>query len=470
MMKTITYIIYSSLEKKKKKKNEVKDEVHNEVDNLYEIIQNVLTENDFPITKHHFMVFKTQLSCRCLDSHNYQTLINVILSDLMDCYIGECYNSEQSISAILEKRLKYNRKKRLRFCYILLTKLTNLADLDQKNFIKLLRLIAFNLYPDIDIDEIAQIAQQNQLNGNVFSNKYMRFGGSKKFVKIFALANNYNKTRWNQIFVHLSKFNLFENPIPIPGSVQHGQLDYDEIKNILEESKFDVSGKEFNILESQLKAKSYTNKLLLAELVNGYVGEYNNQTSLRKILYAKLNYSAEKRKTFYYTLLKKLMKPTQLDNRNFIKILKLIAFNIYPGMKIDNLAEIAKKHRLNGSLFLNGSIQFQKFGNNTKFRKLFALVTKYNTKPIFIQLKQWNLIPNSKPIPGSLQFSKLLMAETTQQFMKQQVTRNQIVQVLDEHLNLQYKPLHHFDSDDIQNVLVKYVLNDVNYKKFLSQS
>eukprot|EP01084_Bolivina_argentea_P063728 116297_1 len=428
-------------------------------------MRNILEENKFDLQQQEFDMLKPELA-------NITYSENSLLCDVVDGYVGG-YNTK-SITELLTTKLKYSVKKRQRFYYILLTNLTKLEQMDQENFIKILKLIAFNIDPNVDLKAIEQISRQKQLNGNVFvkeTTQYMGLGATKKFVKMFATTKNYNKSAWNQVFSYFSEWNLFENPLPIPGSIQHGQIQYDNIRNILEESKFDIEEHEFNVLESELKAYYYTEHMMLLELVNGYIGEYkHDKKSLAKILERNLKYSAKKRARFYYILLTKFIKQRQLDNDTFIKILKLIAINLHPEIDINKIAQIAKEQNLNGNMFINGSSQFKKFGNSNKFKKLFASITNYDTKLIFDQLSQMNLIENPIPIPGTVQNSKLLMAKSFQKFINQEISKNKMVEIIDKNLDIEYKPLHNFDSNDLQNVIVKYVLNDTKYDKLLSKT
>eukprot|EP01084_Bolivina_argentea_P262750 444474_1 len=283
-------------------------------------IRNILEESNFDIKQQEFDRWRLKYPKMKYTEHS-------LLDDVVDGYIGE-YN-KKSVTKLLKIQLKYNHKKRQQFYYILLTKLnifehkkrpqvllTNpkhikhqLEQFDQKNFIKILTVIAFNVDPNVDLDEIEQIVRQKQLDGNVFVKEATQYRASNKFTKLFATTKNYNKHAWNQIFSRLKEWNLFENPFPIPGSVQYGEIHYDDIRNILEESKFDIEEHEFNMLQSELEAGHYTQNKLLLDVINGYIGEYkNDKKSLAKILEKKLKYSAQKRKRFYYILLKKLIK------------------------------------------------------------------------------------------------------------------------------------------------------------------
>eukprot|EP01084_Bolivina_argentea_P248599 415872_1 len=86
---------------------------------------------------------------------------NSLVDDVVDGYIGE--NSKESITKSLKTKLKYNRKKRQLFYYILLTKFTKLKLFDTNNFIKILKLIAFNVDPNVDLYTVEQIVRQKQL-------------------------------------------------------------------------------------------------------------------------------------------------------------------------------------------------------------------------------------------------------------------------------------------------------------------
>eukprot|EP01084_Bolivina_argentea_P063730 116299_1 len=428
---------------------------------LQQEIFNVLEANKFHVEEQEFDKWKSEFV-------NMKYTESMLLSDVVDGYIGE-YNKNM-LSEMLKTKLKYTHKKRQRFYYILLTKFTKLKQMNQKNVIKLLKVIAFNLDGDVDFDVIEQIVRQKQLNGNVLVTEYMGLRGSNKFVKIFA-TNNYDEYVWNEIFIRLCEWNLFVNPIPIPVQhIQHGQIHYDDIHDILEE-ELDMKEEEFNTLKSQLKAEHYTQNMLLHDLVNGYIGEYKqDKKSLTNILQKILKYSANKRSKFYFTLLKKLTKPQEFDNDNFVKILKLIAFNLYPKIDNNKMAQVGIEQNLNGYLLVHGSTQFKKFGNSNKFEKLFTSVTSYDTKLIFDRLSKWNLIENPVPMPGSVQDSKLLITKTFHKFINHQLSKHQMIEAIDEKLDIQYKPLHRFDSNDIQNTILKYILNDTKFNKCLSKT
>eukprot|EP01084_Bolivina_argentea_P007071 13312_1 len=140
-------------------------------------IRNVLEENKFHMEQQEFNTFNSECA-------KIEYTENFLVNDAVDGYIGEC--NETPIKKLLKIKLKYSSKKRQRFYYILLTKLTKLKLFDRDNFIKILKLIAFNVDPNVDVDAIEQIIRQKQLDGNVFVKEATQYRASSKFAKLFA--------------------------------------------------------------------------------------------------------------------------------------------------------------------------------------------------------------------------------------------------------------------------------------------
>eukprot|EP01084_Bolivina_argentea_P029948 55560_1 len=137
-------------------------------------IRNVLDEK-FPMEQEEFNTFHSECAKMWYTEDS-------LVDDVVDVYIGE--SNETSIKELLKIKLKYSRKKRQRFYYILLTKLTTLKLFDENNFIKILKLIAFNVDPNVDLDTIEQIVRQNHLDGNVFVKDATQYRANSKFTKL----------------------------------------------------------------------------------------------------------------------------------------------------------------------------------------------------------------------------------------------------------------------------------------------
>eukprot|EP01084_Bolivina_argentea_P007072 13313_1 len=144
---------------------------------LSQKIRNVLEENKFHMQQEEFITFNSECT-------RMRYTENSLVDDVVDVYIGECNKTQ--IKKLLKIKLKYSSKKRQRFYYILLTKLTKLKLFDRDNFIKILKLIAFNVDPNVDVDAIEQIIRQKQLDGNVFVKEATQYRASSKFAKLFA--------------------------------------------------------------------------------------------------------------------------------------------------------------------------------------------------------------------------------------------------------------------------------------------
>eukprot|EP01084_Bolivina_argentea_P259538 437934_1 len=81
-------------------------------------------------------------------------------------------------------------------------------DLNVNNFAKILQFTTSKLYPDIDSEQIKNIAREANLTGQCFNRDSYEFKNSIKFGKIFASIANWNKKQWSKIYLQINKWQL----------------------------------------------------------------------------------------------------------------------------------------------------------------------------------------------------------------------------------------------------------------------
>eukprot|EP01084_Bolivina_argentea_P175773 304324_1 len=98
-----------------------------------------------------------------------------------------------------------NKPVRKQIYDIMLPQYIKPQDVNNNNFIKILRKTVSELYQSIDCDEVAKIAANVNLTGKIFIKASPEFKNSIKFGHVFKSMNNWNKKHWSKIYKKLSK-------------------------------------------------------------------------------------------------------------------------------------------------------------------------------------------------------------------------------------------------------------------------
>ena len=199
-------------------------------------------------------------------------------------------------------------------------------------------------------------------------------------------------------------------------------IDFDRLCNVLNNNDFDVDEKHFE-LEDILKAEFYgyyNRNTLITDICDGLNNEKDDVLPLSQILENKpFEYNKEERKRFYGVVLHKFINVEELNNENFIKILLITVKNKYSHYNLDEIEIIAKKHKLNGRMFIKKNPEFK---NSVKFAALFKSIKNYDRKElckIYSQIKPWKQLVfysdiNYKIIHGILRENESLKLKETE--------------------------------------------------------
>eukprot|EP01084_Bolivina_argentea_P256560 431999_1 len=172
-------------------------------------------------------------------------------------------------------------------------------------------------------------------------------------------------------------------------TTDHQYLDYDKIFHILQQ-KCLVKSK--ITLVDAFDVHCYHKQQLIDDLCKIFINvtQKTSDTLLEQIICNELKITQPtQQKQIYEVLLYKYIQKTELNNNNFIQILQYIASTLYPSIKCDQIAIIARDHNLTGKIFVKGSAEFK---NSIKFAKLFQSTlywTKKSWKNIFMAFNKW---------------------------------------------------------------------------------
>eukprot|EP01084_Bolivina_argentea_P043974 80971_1 len=135
------------------------------------------------------------------EKHNYHK--NRLINEICD-NIGNKNEKNTLLTQILTNELQLNIwSERQKFLDLILHRYINKQELNDDDFIKILIYTAVDLYPEINVSEIKQIATSNEVNMAVF----MKSKNSTKFGKLFNSMTIFKKKQWAQIYVSIKKWN-----------------------------------------------------------------------------------------------------------------------------------------------------------------------------------------------------------------------------------------------------------------------
>eukprot|EP01084_Bolivina_argentea_P256584 432040_1 len=126
------------------------------------------------------------------EKHNYhkKRLINEICDD-----IGNKDEKHTLLTEILTNKLQLHTwSERQKFLDLILHQYINKQDLNDDNFIKILLYTAADLYPEINVSEIQQIATSGGINMAAF----MESKNGIKFGKLFKSMTKFRKKQWRE--------------------------------------------------------------------------------------------------------------------------------------------------------------------------------------------------------------------------------------------------------------------------------
>eukprot|EP01084_Bolivina_argentea_P028640 53201_1 len=100
-------------------------------------------------------------------------------------------------------------------------------ELTNKNLIPILIYTACEIIPNVNIDQVEQIATDEKLDGLMFVKKTKQFKNSVKFAKLFQSTDNWNKQQWSNVYKAINKWKAksYEN---MADDTKYGEQDENE--------------------------------------------------------------------------------------------------------------------------------------------------------------------------------------------------------------------------------------------------
>eukprot|EP01083_Nonionella_stella_P175639 612249_1 len=142
-----------------------------------------------------------------------------LMTDLCDIFTNKMTNDTLLPSIIIEAlRLEDNDTQKQQQIYkiLLCSGFITKTDLNHNNFIKMLKIAAFKVNPQLNLQEIEQIACDEHLTGTVCVKDTADFMNSLKFAKLFKSIKHWNKTQWTNIYVNIQKWTQTSPRCPSP--------------------------------------------------------------------------------------------------------------------------------------------------------------------------------------------------------------------------------------------------------------
>eukprot|EP01083_Nonionella_stella_P154157 496367_1 len=194
----------------------------------YSEISIVLANNNVMIDQHELR--------NAFHEHLYSK--SQLINDL--CNILMRGNDEETLlGQILVKTLKYNDCESKQIIYdALLYDYIKKEDLNRENFIKLLQIVASEIIADVNCQQVATIATNDNLSSAVFNKKMPEFKNARSFASSFKTMDKWDKKSWCKIYHTINQWTPFKrnlsksactdiHAIPHPYELE---LEYEESK------------------------------------------------------------------------------------------------------------------------------------------------------------------------------------------------------------------------------------------------
>eukprot|EP01084_Bolivina_argentea_P266586 452186_1 len=179
----------------------------------------ILKNNDIPMDEFNLTV---AFANYCYDKQQ-------LMDDLCDIILNR-NDDNTTISDILANVMEFvDRKQKQQLYDVILYKYFKKQQLDNTNFIKILQSTANELYPNDNWDGIEQIAVSYNLTGKVFikDKENPDFKNSVKFGKIFNSMDNWDRKKWQTIYVTINKWSALKSSCTVyaPNTDKKNDLD-----------------------------------------------------------------------------------------------------------------------------------------------------------------------------------------------------------------------------------------------------
>eukprot|EP01083_Nonionella_stella_P159497 520361_1 len=165
-----------------------------------------------------------------------------LMTDLCDIFTNKMTNDTLLPSIIIEAlRLEDNDTQKQQQIYkiLLCSGFITKTDLNHNNFIKMLKIAAFKVNPQLNLQEIEQIACDEHLTGTVCVKDTADFMNSLKFAKLFKSIKHWNKTQWTNIYVNIQKWTQTSPRCPSPTTTMKNKPNFHHIVQKYTEASID---------------------------------------------------------------------------------------------------------------------------------------------------------------------------------------------------------------------------------------
>eukprot|EP01084_Bolivina_argentea_P264051 447149_1 len=162
-------------------------------------ISTILNQNGILIKESHLI--------NACEEHGYHQ--QQLIDDLCDIMLTGEDNSILLVQIFLNDLNFTDKSVRKQVYDIILFQYIKKQELNNDNFIKILRKTVSELFQSIDCDEVENITRNANLTGNIFSKQSSEFINSSKFAKIFKSMKNWKKKQWGNIYTKINKWKMF---------------------------------------------------------------------------------------------------------------------------------------------------------------------------------------------------------------------------------------------------------------------
>eukprot|EP01084_Bolivina_argentea_P258583 436004_1 len=134
---------------------------------------------------------------------------HALINDL--CDILFCEKSNVLLSQIFRSEWNCQLTKMYEISESMLSVFVEPQDIDNCNFIKMVKYAASTVDQENNLEEIENIVKQHQLTGNMFIKGTNEFRNSTKFAYLFKSSSGYKKKKWTKIYVKIKKCLITDN-------------------------------------------------------------------------------------------------------------------------------------------------------------------------------------------------------------------------------------------------------------------
>eukprot|EP01084_Bolivina_argentea_P107829 192761_1 len=138
-----------------------------------------------------------------------------LINDLCDIMLNGEHENILLVQIFSNELHFIEQNTRQRIYDIILHQYIKKQDLNNENFIKILRKTVSKLFVTIDCDKVEDIARNANLTGNIFIKTSSEFKNSVTFAQIFASIDNWKRKQWSKIYAKIRKWQITKNTMQL---------------------------------------------------------------------------------------------------------------------------------------------------------------------------------------------------------------------------------------------------------------